>query len=125
MASPGKVAQRLNCSIGDLAIVVSAVTTSNIGQIVEVLGPATGKPFRLGGHGHVWQVRTASRRRSLHYSIAREVAYRLACGPVPDCCLRPLPRLPVTDASTESARVSRNECVARVLTTSLAASVGA
>jgi hypothetical protein len=57
----------LNCKVGDLAIVVSAVHAENIGQIVEVLGPQCKKPFDLAGQGHTWQVRTVSGRETLCY----------------------------------------------------------
>jgi hypothetical protein len=83
--------QTLRCKPGDLAIVVSAKLPQNVGQIVEVLGPQTGKPFRITDQGHVWQVRAVSGRASLHYCfektgrIVQEVE-----GPVPDCRLRPV-----------------------------------
>lgn len=84
-------AQSLRCKIGDLAIVVSAKLPQNLGQIVEVLGPQTGVPFRLTGPGHVWQVRAVSGRESLYYRFDKDGrVVQHAEGPVPDCRLRPM-----------------------------------
>lgn len=77
--------QKLNCKVGDLAIVVSAKLPQNVGQIVEVLGPQTGKPFALTDLGHMWQVRAVSGRESLYYLLERtgHVVQHVQ-GPVPD-----------------------------------------
>jgi hypothetical protein len=83
--------QKLNCRVGDLAIVVSAKLPQNVGQIVEILGFQTGVPFLLTGPGHVWQVRAVSGRASLYHRFdktGRVVQH--AEGPVPDCCLKPV-----------------------------------
>jgi len=82
----------LNCKVGDLAIVVSARLERNTGQIVEILGPHSGKPFALPGLGHIWLVRAVSGRRSLHYcrQSTGKVFSRRTIGPVPDRRLRPL-----------------------------------
>jgi len=81
-----------NCKVGDLAIVVSARLERNTGQIVEILGPHSGKPFALIAPGHVWLVRAVSGRRSLHYCrpSTGKVFSRRTIGPVPDQRLRPL-----------------------------------
>ena len=76
---------KLNCKIGDLAIVVNAHQTQNIGQIVEVLGPQTKVPFDLNGPGHVWQVRAVSGRATLIYLFPTEgKVVQHAEGPAPD-----------------------------------------
>src|SRR5450631_3532711 len=87
--------QKLNCKIGDLAIVVNAEQARNVaGYIVEVLGPQTSVPFELSGPGHVRQVRSISGRRTLscrYNSNGRVVQH--SAGPVPDCRLRAIPGL--------------------------------
>lgn len=91
--------QQLHCKIGDLAIVVNTELPQNLGQIVEVLGLPTGKPFTMRGHGHVWQVRTASGRAMLHWRVHRDNAIvQYAEGPAPDRCLRPVSGLTDDDA---------------------------
>ena len=89
--------QKLNCAVGDLAVVISANRQENIGQIVEVIGLPTKKPFSLTGQGHVWQVRTVSGRRSLHYVFRSGRVVRYPIGPVPDRCLRPIPSVADVD----------------------------
>ena len=79
---------RLNCAVGDLAIVTSAHLQENVGQIVEVIGVQTGKPFSLDGEGHVWQVRAISGRATLRYKFASGKSTRRVRGPVPDHRLR-------------------------------------
>ena len=98
--------QTVRCSIGDLAIVVSAKLPQNLGQIVEVLGPQTGVPFRLTDSGHVWQVRAVSGRASLFYCFDKtgRVVQHVE-GPVPDCKLRPVSGILSADA-TASARLA-------------------
>jgi hypothetical protein len=99
--------RKLNCKVGDLAIVISAELPANLGQIVEILGdPRPGTP--LPGPGHVWHVRSIGGRRSLTYFF-RDTGRteRLAEGPVPDIRLRPLNGLPDDDGKTE--RVFRQE----------------
>ena len=92
--------QTLRCSIGDLAIVVSAKLPQNIGQIVEILGLQTGKPFALTEPGHVWQVRAVSGRASLYYCFDKEGRIvQHAEGPVPDCRLRPVSGVPCAGAN--------------------------
>jgi len=91
--------QKLNCKVGDLAIVVSAKLPQNLGQIVEVLGDQTGQPLRMSGQDHYWQVRSAGGRPILHYIHdfdGRLVQY--IEGPVPDSCLRPIAGLPSEDS---------------------------
>lgn len=80
----------LRCRVGDIALVVWAYHPENIGMLVEVLGPATGKPFKVSEPGMQWQVRCAGSVKGLyyHYKDGRVVA--LAEGPVPDAYLRPL-----------------------------------
>jgi hypothetical protein len=94
--------QKLNCAVGDLAIVFSAEQTDNLGQIVKVLGPQTGKPFTLQGPGHVWQVKAVSGRKTLTY-VFREDGRRVRhiVGPAPDCRLRPISGLGPGDFEQE------------------------
>ena len=91
--------QQLNCAIGDLAIVTSAVLPENLGQIVEILGPQTGKPFALVGAEHFWEVRTVSGRPTLVYRFrgAHTRIRRSVVGPVPDCRLRPISGLELNE----------------------------
>lgn len=100
--------QKLNCKPGDLAIVVNAQHPENIGQIVEVLGPATSKPFKLTVLGHVWRVKTVSGRDTLfyHYDISGRIV-RYVEGPVPDFCLRPVSGLDDGDAVREDVAVKK------------------
>jgi hypothetical protein len=96
--------QKLNCTIGDLAIVTTAEQPENLGQIVEILGTQTDAPFSLSGPGHVWQVRTVSGRRTLAYWFKADGhVVRCAVGPAPDCRLRPVSGLQEGKA-TESGR---------------------
>jgi hypothetical protein len=90
--------QQLHCKIGDLAIVVNTELPENLGQIVEVLGLPTGKPFILSGIGHIWQVRTASGRATLHWRMVDNAIVQHAEGPAPDRCLRPVSGLTDADA---------------------------
>lgn len=98
--------QKLNCKVGDLAIVVSAKLPQNLGQIVEVIGPQTGKPFALTEPGHVWQVRGVSGRASLYYMFDkdRRVVQHVE-GPVPDCRLRPVSGICPADANADARLV--------------------
>lgn len=85
---------KLNCRVGDLAIVVNAQLPQNLGQIVEVIGLPSNVPFPLPGPGHVWLVRTVSGRDALYYRFEKTGrVVRHAEGPVPDCRLRALPGL--------------------------------
>jgi hypothetical protein len=91
--------QKLNCKVGDLAIVVSAKLPQNVGQIVEVIGLQTGKPFALTDPGQVWEVRAVSGRDSLYYLLERtgRVVQHVQ-GPVPDSRLRPVSGIAPADA---------------------------
>jgi hypothetical protein len=106
----------LNCKVGDLAIVVSAVHAENIGQIVEVLGPQCKKPFDLAGQEHTWQVRTVSGRETLCYRRNTKGFVRIERfveGPVPDCRLRPVTGLEDGDTAQEDADAGRTKRVDR------------
>lgn len=100
---------KLNCKIGDLAIVVNGYRTQNIGQLVEVLGPPTKVPFGLSGTGHVWQVRAVSGRPTLAYFFPadRKVVQHIE-GPAPDCRLSPVPGLGLGDEVREVLGVGRS-----------------
>lgn len=99
---------KLNCKIGDLAIVTSARLPQNIGYIVEVMGLQTGRPFRLPWNGHVWTVRSVSGRKDLRYLHAGpEIVTRHSKGPVPDCRLRPVSGLDESDAILEDLGAGR------------------
>jgi hypothetical protein len=97
--------QKLNCKIGDLAIVVKADVPQNLGHIVEVVGLPTHRSPDLSRYGHVWRVRTAGRRPTLHYLYQKEGGRirKAAQGPVPDCCLRPLTGLSEGDADSNQS----------------------
>lgn len=84
--------QKLNCKIGDLAIVVNTEVLQNQGQIVEILGFQRASQPRLTGPGHVWHVQTVSGRATLCYRYKHEGGRidKHAEGPVPDCRLRPV-----------------------------------
>ena len=93
---------KLNCKIGDLAIVVNTQLPENLGQIVEVLGPQTEVSFDLAGPGHVWQVRAVSGRATLmclFHADGRVVMH--VEGPAPDCRLRPVCGLSLDDGAQE------------------------
>lgn len=113
---------KYNCKPGDLAIVVNALLPENIGQIVEVLGPQTNKPFHLQGPGHVWQVRTVSGRKSLCYRIpkgGKERIERRSKGPAPDCRLRPIAGLKPSEKVEEDLGAGVTpllRCTPRVVT---------
>ena len=87
-----------NCRPGDLAIVVNTDLSENLGQIVEVLGLQTGTPFIMSGLGHMWQVRTAGGRATLHWRMFDKSIVQHAEGPVPDRCLRPVSGLTDDDS---------------------------
>lgn len=101
---------QLNCKIGDLAIVVATELPQNLGQIVEILGIQTGKPFLLRGSGHCWQVRAVSGRKTLTYRFndTGEIITRVE-GPAPDQCLRPVTGLKDEDALLRSLRTESGE----------------
>ena len=100
------MSSKTNCQIGDLAIVISAEQSQNLGQIVEVVGRNKGKPFGLKGPGIVWQVRTVSGRETLYY-LFRDLGkvVLLAEGPAPDCRLKPVTGLPDGDKARTEAGV--------------------
>ena len=101
--------QKLNCKPGDLAIVVSAAQPQNIGQILLVLGLPTGKPFNLPGHGHVWQVRAVSGRKTLRYRHADGRIVQHVEGPAPDRRLRPVSGLDDGDAVQEDVALTKTK----------------
>jgi hypothetical protein len=105
---------RLSCKVGDLAIIVRAEQSSNVGQIVEVMGPQSGNPFKLYGRGHVWQVRTVSQRATLTYRYRDGLVVRYSAGPAPDQCLRPVSGLADSDSVKEdigiAASTSKRKC---------------
>lgn len=97
-AKPLKTMTALNCKAGDLAIVISANINENIGNIVEVVGPPTGRPIKANWDCATWQVRTVSGRRTLVYRFGNGsigMIKRHAEGPVPDFRLRPFPGIQV------------------------------
>ncbi len=71
-------------------MIVSAHNPENIGQLVEVLSPSDGKPFRLPRVGFQWRVRCAGGVFGLLYDYPDGRVVTLCEGPVPDACLRPL-----------------------------------
>ena len=101
--------QKLNCKVGDLAIVVNAENPDNVGQIVEVLGRKRKRGIDLTGPGHVWDVRTVTGRATLCYRYHLEDGRiaKHAEGPVPDCRLRPVSGLTDDDAVREDVAVKK------------------
>jgi hypothetical protein len=80
------------CKVGDLAIVISANIPENIGNIVEIVGPPTGRPLKASWECATWHVRTISGRRTLVYRLGNGsigIVKRHAEEPVPDFRLRP------------------------------------
>ena len=104
------MSSKLNCKIGDLAIVVSTELPQNVGQIVEVLG-LQNDTFDLSGQGHIWHVRTVSGRSTLHYRRNRLGGRidQMAEGPAPDRCLRPVSGLARTQLERGSRRAGKSE----------------
>ena len=93
----------VRCRPGDLALVVDAINPENIGQIVEVLSAATGRPFKLKEQGHAWQVRCPGGYAGLHYSYSdgRVVVHNE--GPALDSALQPI-RGPASNSGAASSR---------------------
>ena len=110
---------KLNCKIGDLAIVVNTQLPENLGQIVEVLGLQKCGPLELIGRGHVWHVRTVSGRRTMFYKFVEPGrTEQHPEGPAPDCCLRPVSGLPdgneVHEDVAQQKPVPRRRAIPRV-----------
>lgn len=80
----------MNCNKGDLAIVVSSTSESNIGLFVEVIRPwepGQGGVDEILDSGHLWHCKAKGDIR--YKSISGQVVH-LSEGPIPDRCLRPI-----------------------------------
>ena len=100
---------KLNCRVGDLAIVVSAENVENLGNLIEVVGLKDKQGPNVEGPGHVWHVRTVSGRATLTYRYKTEGGRieHHAEGPVPDVRLRPVSGLADDDAVREDVAVKK------------------
>lgn len=81
---------KLNCSIGDLAITVKANLPANLGNIVRIIGSQGLQEWH--GHEepiHTWDVQIVGEDRYLHYNHEGEIV-KLKEGPAPDQYLRRL-----------------------------------
>ncbi len=81
---------KLNCSIGDLAITVKANLPANLGNIVRIIGSQglqewVGHPEPM----HTWDVQIVGEGRYLHYEYDGELVQAKE-GPAPDQYLRRL-----------------------------------
>lgn len=81
---------KLNCSVGDLAITVDSRLPENLGNIVRIVS-ADGFQEWPGFKGSLftWNVEIASETGLLHYRFD-QVLKTVKSGPVPDRCLRRL-----------------------------------
>ena len=81
---------KLNCSIGDLAITVKANLPANLGNIVRIIGSQGLQEWH--GHEepiHTWDVQIVGENRYLHYDCDGEIV-KVKEGPAPDQYLRRL-----------------------------------
>jgi hypothetical protein len=75
------------CRPGDLAIIVFADNSPNLGLIVRVLRRASGRgKLAKKGAGPLWTCRCA---RRMMWTVGDKVFLR-RCGPVPDSYLQPI-----------------------------------
>jgi hypothetical protein len=76
------------CSVGDLAVVVSANHQCNLGLIVKVIAVHDGKGDLVygAGAGPVWLVESA---QPMTWNV-KSRRFRRKRGPVPDCQLEPI-----------------------------------
>lgn len=75
------------CRAGDLAVVIRAHYSCNLGRIVRVLAPHDGMGDRVFHNaGVVWLVECA---QPMTWSIGKK-RFRRKRGPAPDSCLKPI-----------------------------------
>lgn len=101
----------MNCSVGDLAVVVKAELIENIGTIVRVLGQGGMTMWSdFDDEVYVWMVESTHPERPLVYRYGWGEPVNQASGWVPDCYLRPIrsrPReLKVQDHFLEDHEIS-------------------
>jgi len=101
------MAQVLRCKVGDLAVVVSATLSQNIGQIVEVLGRQRRGKISLKKLGHIWHVKALSGRPSLQYLFASGDLVQATEGPVPDFRMVPVSGLPDVDGQLAQCGIGK------------------
>lgn len=80
----------MNCNKGDLAVVVSSVSETNIGLFVEVVrawAPGQGGVDEMLDSGHLWHCKAKGNIR--YESVFGQVVH-LSEGPIPDHSLRPI-----------------------------------
>jgi len=95
------------CRPGDLAIVINAVCKSNIGRIVQVLGPYSGEgEWAVNEPGVVWLVKSPDRMTW----VMGDRRYRRTHGPARDDQLQPIRGEPPSGKAVE------RECLDRATT---------
>lgn len=88
-----------NCKQGDLAVVVTADNVANIGRIVRVIRPHSGRgKLAMRVPGAVW---LAECSHQMTWNIGEKIIMRCK-GPVPDHCLRPIRGNPSPDSVERS-----------------------
>ncbi|MES2631847.1 MAG: hypothetical protein V4669_02685 [Pseudomonadota bacterium] len=86
---------KINCRPGDLAVVVTAENVANIGRIVRIIGPHSGRgKLAMMGRGQVW---LAACPQAMTWTIGSRIFLRTK-GPIPDECLRPIRGNPARDS---------------------------
>jgi len=91
----------MNCKPGDLAIVVDAYTTCNIGSILKVIKTHRNQRALVVEPGdHIWMVQATHPQA---YERGQKIVWRTK-GPVPDSVLRPIRGLPLGRDIAEGLR---------------------
>jgi hypothetical protein len=89
----------LRCKPGDLAIVIDAYNTSNLGMIVRVVGPQDlSSDLVIQDESGVWVIESP---HLMAWAIGERIIYRKR-GPVLDSQLKPIRGLPLEKDSTQS-----------------------
>jgi hypothetical protein len=82
--------EKLNCSIGDLAITVKANLPANLGNIVRIIGSQGLQEWEGQDEPlYTWDVEIVGEERYLHYHCDGEMV-KVKEGPAPDQYLRRL-----------------------------------
>ncbi len=92
---------KLNCKPGDLAVVITAHNTENIGTILRVIKKHPNQKALVDHVGtHIW---LAEAPRPMAYNVGGKLVMRRK-GAVPDAILRPIRGLPTPDATNTSEK---------------------
>jgi hypothetical protein len=89
----------MNCKPGDLAIVIRAKHSENVGKIVRVIEPhdhLTHDVILLKGTELAWLCETTGGDLVYESALACKFIHRRQ-GPIPDMCLRPLVPIQIED----------------------------